>query len=196
MSNKEEEKFFQQREQERHDRQRRDSELAALAQVEREGIAANLQTDEDVAAEALALGFDAQTARVLPLMPLIQVAWADGSVSASEESKVLEFAESRNLMPETAPYRFLKRVLVDRPSDLFFERVNRVLMHIVQADPESWVKKSIPELCQEVAEASGGVLGIFGEKVSTEERELIDHLTAQFNITDAQADRLAVYTQE
>lgn len=196
MSNKEEEKFFQQREKERHERQRRESELAALAQVEREGIAASLHTDDDVAAEALALGFDAQTARVLPLMPLIQVAWADGSVSGAEESKVLEFAQSRGLQPETAPYRFLKRVLVERPSDLFFERVNRVLMHIVQADPSSWVKKSIPELCKEVAEASGGVLGVFGEKISDEERELIDQLTAQFNAADAQADRLTVYTQE
>ena len=175
-NNKEEEKYFQQREMERREQLRREKELAALQQEERQNIASNLNTSDEIAAEALALGFDAETARVLPLMPLIQVAWADGSVSGAEERSVTELAERRGIEEGSAAHQFLKRLLLERPSDLFFERVNRVLMHMVAADPDSWVKKSIPELCREVAEASGGFLGVFGSKISEEEQTLIDKL--------------------
>ena len=195
-NNKEEEKYFQQREMERREQLRREKELAALQQEERQNIAANLNTSDEIAAEALALGFDAETARVLPLMPLIQVAWADGSVSGAEERSVTELAESRGIEEGSAAHQFLKRLLLERPSDLFFERVNRVLMHMVAADPDSWVKKSIPELCREVAEASGGFLGVFGSKISEEEQTLIDDLASQFDVSAASGKDLNVFQGE
>lgn len=195
-NNKEEEKYFQQREMERREQLRREKELAALQQEERQNIAANLNTSDEIAAEALALGFDAETARVLPLMPLIQVAWADGSVSSAEERSVTELAESRGIEEGSAAHQFLKRLLLERPSDLFFERVNRVLMHMVAADPDSWVKKSIPDLCREVAEASGGFLGVFGSKISEEEQNLIDDLAAQFDVSAASGKDLNVFQGE
>ena len=195
-NNKEEEKYFQQREMERREQLRREKELAALQQEERQNIASNLNTSDEIAAEALALGFDAETARVLPLMPLIQVAWADGSVSGAEERSVTELAESRGIEEGSAAHQFLKRLLLERPSDLFFERVNRVLMHMVAADPDSWVKKSIPELCREVAEASGGFLGVFGSKISEEEQTLIDDLASQFDVSAASGKDLNVFQGE
>ena len=195
-NNKEEEKYFQQREMERREQLRREKELAALQQEERQNIAANLNTSDEIAAEALALGFDAGTARVLPLMPLIQVAWADGSVSSAEERSVTELAESRGIEEGSAAHQFLNRLLLERPSDLFFERVNRVLMHMVAADPDSWVKKSIPDLCREVAEASGGFLGVFGSKISEEEQNLIDDLAAQFDVSAASGKDLNVFQGE
>lgn len=195
-NNKEEEKYFQQREMERREQLRREKELVALQQEERQNIASNLNTSDEIAAEALALGFDAETARVLPLMPLIQVAWADGSVSGAEERSVTELAESRGIEEGSAAHQFLKRLLLECPSDLFFERVNRVLMNMVASDPDSWVKKSIPELCREVAEASGGFLGVFGSKISEEEQNLIDDLVAQFDVSSASGKDLNVFTGE
>ena len=56
---------------ERHEKLRRARELEALYRTEREGIATRLHTTQEVAEEALELGFSRETARVLPLVPLI-----------------------------------------------------------------------------------------------------------------------------
>ena len=98
---------------------------------ERQGIAATLYTSDDVASEALALGFSAATSRVLPLIPLIQVAWADGSVSSAEERTVLEAAEQRGLVKGSESFALLHSLLVEQPPARFFERVNRVIAHMI-----------------------------------------------------------------
>ena len=91
--NKEEDKYFKQRQLERREQARRERELTALRETEREGIAEVLNTSEEIAEEALELGFSQETSRVLPLIPLIQVAWVDGSVSSAEERAILDLAE-------------------------------------------------------------------------------------------------------
>ncbi|MEM1348114.1 MAG: hypothetical protein AAGI01_06145 [Myxococcota bacterium] len=189
--NKEEESYFKQRELERHEALRRERELKALRQEEREGIVQTLSTTEDIANEALELGFDAQTARVLPLVPMIEVAWADGTVSTDEESTVLDLAIRRGIERGTASYEFLQRLMTERPSSLFFERVNRVIMAMVASDPESWMTETLPELAIKVAEASGGFFGL-GDKVAAEERELIEKLAEQLNVAQKNPD-LAVF---
>lgn len=188
--NKEEDKYFKQRELERREKARRERELEALTKTEREGIASSLNTNEEVAAEALALGFSSETARVLPLMPMIHVAWADGSVSSAEERAILDLAIERGIERSTPSYEFLTRILVEQPSDLFFERTNRVLASMVQADPSSWIKKSLPQLCLEVAEASGGFFGL-GNTVSKEEKALIDELSTLLGADDKTPQSLA-----
>lgn len=195
MSNKEEDKYFQKLEQDRMESLRRERELEALRQTERNGIVASLSTTEAVANEALELGFSMETARVLPLLPLIQVAWADGSVSVAEEKSVMELAEARGITPGTPAYEFLSRLLIEQPSELFFERVNRVLAHLITADPDSWVKKTIPELCLEVANASGGFFGL-GNRVSDEEEALIEELTQKFHAASTTSDTLPIYSDD
>lgn len=175
MSTKEEEKYFQQIEAERHEQKRRERELEALRQQERTEIKSSLHTSEDIAQEALELGFDADTARVLPLLPLIQVAWVDGKVTSPEEKSVLELAQSRGVEPNTPAYNFLRRLLLEQPSDVFFERVTNVILHMVEEDPTSWVTQTLPDLCLAVAKASGGFFGLF-DSVSDEERLLIQEL--------------------
>lgn len=193
MSSKEEDKYFQEVERERRERLRRERELEAIRLVERDGIARMLHTSEDIAAEALELGFDAETARVLPLIPLIQVAWADGSVTINEQRTILEAAVEHGINEDSAAYHFLGRLCNEQPSELFFERVNRVIMHIVKGDPQSWITMSLPELCREVAEASGGFLGLFGEKISPNEMALINELADRLDVATKTGHKLTVY---
>lgn len=191
-SEKEEDKYFKQLAQERRETQRRERELEALRRTEREGIASSLNTSDEIANEALELGFSADTARILPLVPLIQVAWADGSVSTAEERSVLELAAARGIDEGSPSHEFLQRLLHEQPSALFFERTNRVIASMVSADPDSWMKKSLPDLCKEVAEASGGFFGL-GNKISREEQALIDELADTLSATSATGDKLSVF---
>lgn len=195
MPSKEEENYFKQIEQERREAMRRDKELEALRKTEREGIAESLDTTREVAEEALDLGFSSETSRVLPLVPLIQVAWADGTVSTAEEQSVLEMATSRGIETGSPSYEFLRRLLTEKPSPLFFERTNRVISRLIQDDSGAWMRKTLPELCKEVADASGGFFGL-GNRISKEEQKLIDEFAETFQSNDATADQLRVFGDE
>jgi tellurite resistance protein len=120
-------------------------------------------------------------ARVLPLVPMIEMAWADGTVTSGENQRVLEIADQLGLEPGEPAHNFLKMMLFDRPSDLFFERVNRVIAHLIEDNPEEWEGKSVVEFSKEVAEASGGFFGLF-DSISEEERRLLEEFAELFSV--------------
>jgi tellurite resistance protein len=180
-SEEEEEKYIKRMEAQKLEEQRRERQLEALKLKEREKVREQLKTSEEVAEEALELGFDSTTARVLPLVPMIEMAWADGTVTSGENQRVLEIADQLGLEPGEPAHNFLKMMLFDRPSDLFFERVNRVIAHLIEDNPEEWEGKSVVEFSKEVAEASGGFFGLF-DSISEEERRLLEEFAELFSV--------------
>ncbi|MGM0555879.1 MAG: hypothetical protein ACQEVA_05845 [Myxococcota bacterium] len=181
MSSEEEEKFFARREAEKKEEQLRERQLEALKLKEREKVSEQLNTSDEIAEEALELGFDSTTARVLPLVPVIEMAWVDGTVSSGENQRVLEIAEKLGIETGQPAHNFLKMMLFDRPSDLFFERVNRVIAHLIEDNPDEWEGKSLVEFSKEVAEASGGFFGLF-DAVSPEEQQLLEEFAEMFSV--------------
>lgn len=176
----EEEKFIKQSESDQVARIRRERQLESLRQEERDGIAKVLHSSDDVAAEAMELGFDRETARILHLVPVIQVAWADGVIQADERKQVLEMAAARGINKTSGAYEFLELLLEKRPSDLFFERTNQVIAHLLQNDETGRETEDLLERARAVAGAAGGFFG-FGNKVAEEEQALIDDLSALFS---------------
>lgn len=183
-----EEKFIHQQETDTLSSQRRERQLDALRSDEREGIAMVLDTNEEVAAEALELGFDQETARVLPLVPLIQVAWADDTVQRGEEKAILAAAAKAGIDEGTAAYEFLSLMLEQKPSELFFVRTMNVVKHMAKGSGDiEWGGRSVLELAKEVAGASGGFFGI-GNKISDKEEELLGELAELLSVQDSVLD--------
>jgi hypothetical protein len=170
----EEEKFIKREEADQIARIRRERQLAALREEEREGIAKVLHTSDDVAAEALELGFDRETSRIIHLVPIIQIAWADGQIQSKEREKVLEFATAAGIDSDSGAYDFLELLLEKQPSSLFFERTNQVIAHMLADGGSAVQKDDIVEHARSIASAAGGFFG-FGS-VQEEEQKLIDNL--------------------
>lgn len=183
MNSDEEEKYFEAKESEWREDVRREKRLEAIRKQEKKGIADALQTTGDVAEEALELGFDRDTARVLPLVPLIQMAWVDGNVSSAESRTVRELAKRFGLEPDSEAFDFLRLMLSEEPSDLFFERVNRVVRHLIQSDVDTWDQDSLVDLVEEVAKASGGFFGLTNP-INADERELLAEFAEAFEVHD------------
>ena len=181
MTSDEEEKYFEAKEAEWRQDVRREKRLEAIRKKEKEGIAEALQTGDDVAEEALELGFDQDTARVLPLVPLIQMAWVDGNVSSAESRTVRELAKRFGLEPDSEAFDFLRLMLSEQPSDLFFERVNRVVRHLIESDNETWDQDSLVDLVEEVAKASGGFFGLTNP-INSDERGLLEEFAEEFEV--------------
>ena len=178
MSN--EDNYFTQKELDKVHAARRQKALEALKLEEKEGIAENLSTSDEVATEALELGFDRHTAIVLPLVPLLEVAWADGKIQDSEREKISEIVKSKNINDASA-LEFLDMMLETRPSALFFERVNRVVKHIIAEDPNNEATGDILAQCRAVASAAGGFWGL-SNPIGSEEQEALDELASLFEL--------------
>ncbi len=167
-----EEKYAHDRDQEKIDKIRRDRQLNAIQAEEREGIAHILDSTESIAEEALALGFDKKTVRILHLVPLIQVAWADGAVDAEEKTAILAAASKNGVDESSEAYEFLSLLITHQPTKTFFDRTHAVIANLLENKEAK--RDEILKDIEGVAQASGGLFGM--GKISTSERELITEL--------------------
>lgn len=168
MSSEEEDKYFKKQEIERRSAKRRELERAAKEAQERRKVAATLATDDaTLVTHIRSLGFDGDTVRVLDILPLVHVAWADGSVAHGERASILEILEARGIQPSSEAFTLVETLLEERPSDEFLAETLELLRQL-GGDRQA----SIVELSVRVADASGGIFG-FGEKINEDERALI-----------------------
>lgn len=116
---------------------RRDREL--LEQVRdqeavadrRRPLAAALGIDDDAIVTALsAFGFDAATVPLVDIVPAIQVAWADGHLSAGERKKIERLLASPEMQSSgRLGSRLVAGWLAEEPSGEFYRVTTAVLRH-------------------------------------------------------------------
>jgi tellurite resistance protein len=163
-----EDAYFRKQDQELRQRLR-DQMSAAAGQLDEQTRTA----DVPLADRIKALGFTGEKARVFDLMPLIHVAWADGSVSRQERATILEVVKGRGIAHGSDAFTLVETLLEARPSKEFLEQSIAVLKLAV-GDARA---ENIVELCVQVASASGGFMNI--GKVSDDERKLIESIAGQ-----------------
>ncbi|MBN1491605.1 MAG: TerB family tellurite resistance protein [Phycisphaerae bacterium] len=177
-----EDAYFMAQEAEQRAKLRAELEAKAALAAEHHAIAEQVGvTDRQLAERVRALGFDGETARVLYLMPLIAVAWADGSLSDKERDAILRVAGTHGIEPHTPAGIMLATLLEERSSGIVLDQILDVLKAVLHA--KGMHPHSMLEACVEVAEASGGFLG-FGNKVSPEEQALIEQIAGTFGPED------------
>jgi tellurite resistance protein len=138
----------------------------------------NTGVDDDEIALALArLGVTADTAPALHLVPLVQVAWADGEIHGDERDLLLEAADATGVT-EGPAREFFESLLEKRPADAFFDTALDFIGAMLQALPESEADKArnnLTDFAHRVAKASGGLFGLFWT-VDDEERDALAHI--------------------
>lgn len=132
-------------------------------------------TDPEVSRELAELGFTPDTVRLLPLMPVLEVAWAEGGVTDAERKMVIEVARARGIEAGSPADNQLAEWLDRRPVASVFRRANRLISALFESatrltlTPDDIIKSS-----EAIAEASGGLFGI--RRVSSEERATLDRI--------------------
>lgn len=172
-----EEEYFRKRDQELVEKMRR---AAAADQARQELTAASGLQDPELVKELEDLGFTPDTVRLLPFVPLIQVAWAEGDVSPQERTLIVDLARSRGISDGSPADRELARWLSARPSDATFERATRLVRALLASGTPSAGALSGEDLvkyCESIAAASGGVFGI--KRVSVEERAILEKIAGE-----------------
>ncbi len=139
-------------------------------------------TQDAVIDRLLSLNLNAQTIAALSLFPLIDVAWADGAVDAKEKTAVLEAAEKSGASKGTPAYELVSNWLAQQPTaairSAWTEYVQAMGAKLSAAD-KLMLKNELLGRAREVAESSGGILGM-GNKVSKSEADALARLEKAF----------------
>ena len=173
-----EEEYFRKREKELIEKMRHHAEAEAARRRlgEQAGVA-----DEEILQDLQALGYTAETVALLHVVPLVQMAWAEGNVSDRERDLIVEAARARGVEPGSAADRQLASWLTRRPSEDFFEKTLRAIGAILQAQPpetRAASEKDLLSYCTAIASASGGIMGF--RTVSDEERQILGRISREF----------------
>jgi hypothetical protein len=155
------------------------NELKA-AESAREALAkASGITKPSVLEKLMELGIRAETVAALSIVPLVEVAWADGELDAKERRAIVDRAGVARGSTEGA----LLEAWLDRRPD---PKLLSAWTHLVQGmcehlDPDgaARLKTGLLEQAAAVAAASGGLFGV-GSKVSRSEAAMLARLEAAF----------------
>lgn len=134
--------------------------------------------------EIAELGIDEESWPVLALLPLVEVAWADGEVHGDERAKVLEIATRRFNLTAKA-HAHLDHWLATRPTAGLLLRSRVVLVTLAErarglrGDTEGPLP-AVMDLAVDVAMSAGGLFG-FGS-VSRTEREALHEIAAALKV--------------
>jgi len=139
-------------------------------------------TDEALLDRLESQEINAETLAALCLIPLIEVAWADGDVDAKERQAVLEAAEAKGLEADHPGHELLRQWLARKPDAQLLTAWKDYVGTLSQTlDPSAMdaLKTDLMVRARAVAETAGGLLG-FGNKVSKSEQAMLDELENAF----------------
>jgi tellurite resistance protein len=139
-------------------------------------------TDERVLDVLLAMNVSHQTLAAFALFPLVEVAWADGSLDAKERAALLTAAEKDGLLPDTPGRVVLEEWLQHAPAEpgrAAWRAYVKELRAKLNASELEKVRNELLRRARSVAEASGGILGI--GKISASEEKVLADIEATFS---------------
>jgi hypothetical protein len=118
----------------------------------------------------------------LGLIPLIEIAWADGEIDTKERTAMLKATIHAGFEKGSINYTLIENWMTHRPP----KEMQSAWVHYIQGLCESLSEEEKKNLCKkfidqatEIAETSGGFLGL-GNKISKAEQNVIDTLKAAF----------------
>ncbi|MBK7393191.1 MAG: hypothetical protein IPI64_07805 [Chloracidobacterium sp.] len=143
-----------------------------------------------VIAKGSELGYQPDKLALRFLVPLIQVAWAEGHVQATEQKTILSFAGNLRVNAKHAGYDQLLSWFEERPTDHFFESSIddlRELLDDITADQAAPLRSILRFGCVEVAQAAGDIGLLRGRSnIRREEIAQLQHIGERLGLAPIQ----------
>ena len=139
-------------------------------------------TNPAVLDKLVELGIQAHTVAALSVVPLVEVAWADGVLDAKERRAVVERA---GVARDSTAGALLEAWLDRRPDPALLGAWTHMVQAMAEqlpADEAARLKTGLLEGARAVAAATGGLFGV-GSKVSAAEATMLAKLEAAFSKT-------------
>jgi hypothetical protein len=169
-----EDAFFRKRDAELIAEMRRREQLQsrkkALAEVS--GI-----SDDTVLDQLVAHDIHAETLAAFTIVPLVEMAWADGAIQPAEHQILLHAIEEAGIPREGVSYKLMEQWLTRRPEAKLmklWQNYTRALMAELPHEAGERIRQSVLGQARALAVAAGGFLGL--ARISSEEEKILGAL--------------------
>jgi hypothetical protein len=137
-------------------------------------------------------GFELSTLTAFIWVPLLFVAWADGSADDMEKGVISEVLATKGIMKSTTSVMLEHEWFRKRPTEELWQvwaEFSTATLRTLDADVHNELIKEIVGLCRVVAHASGGMMGL--GKISASEAKVIDRVTRTLERCDERRTALS-----
>jgi tellurite resistance protein len=169
-----EDDYFRKRDRELIERMRQ----AAAAERDRSELSAKTGLDDPaLLGELQDLGFTPETLPVLPLVPIVQMAWAEGGITPAERTLLIKVARERGIAEGSPADALLAGWMARKPTSDVFEKATRLIRAMLASgapDTPTMSAEDLIKYCESIASASGGILGI--GRISADERATLSEI--------------------
>jgi hypothetical protein len=167
---------------------KRDAEL--IAEIRQREIGQNRKKtlaevsgikDQSLLDELVAHDIHAETLAAFSLVPIIEVAWADGTIQPGERDILLEAISEAGIPRDGIAFQLMESWLDERPTPKLMKlwsNYTKALMNVLPPEAAERIRRTVLTRARSVAEAAGGFLG-FG-RVSKAEEKMLQSLEAAF----------------
>lgn len=139
-------------------------------------------TNDKILEKFVELDIRPEIAASLAMVPLVEVAWADGKVDQEEKAAVLKAAAESLFGKNSIDFKLLAQWLDHRPPrkllDAWTHYVQGLCEQLTAVEKKKLKKEWIGH-ARQIAQAAGGFLGL-GSKISKSERRVLDYLESAF----------------
>lgn len=141
-------------------------------------------TDDELRTKLAELEIDGDSYRALLILPLIEVAWADGQIQEQERSTIVRITANYKAF-QAEENALIRGWLQTRPDHVYFTKARHLLLqlalreHGLGAEVNIRTLNELLDYCQIVAKAAGGLFGVAFQIEATERdamREIADAL--------------------
>jgi hypothetical protein len=132
--------------------------------------------DPALLTELQELGFTPETVSLLPLVPVLEIAWAEGGVTPAERDLIVTLARTRGVDEASPAGRQLAQWMENQPAPIVFERAGRLIAAMLGSasnETQGLTADDLVAYCERIAAASGGIFGTRLRSVSGEERAVL-----------------------
>ena len=181
-----EENYFRQRDSELIETQR----LATVAERARDEMGRRTGIDDlAMLTELQVVGFTPETVTLLPVVPVLEMAWAEGGITPAERGLIVEFARSRGIEEHGVADEQLTAWIARRPDETVFQCARRLIAAMLSSGVSQAVGRmtasDLVAYCEKIAAASGGIFGLRVGRISAEERVLLSRLASDLESGEA-----------
>ncbi len=127
-----------------------------------------------------------ETFAAVSLIPVVAVAWADGTIDEKERAAILSAAADQGLADSGPAQQLLQDWLTTQPGDdllAAWKEYIKSFCETVSTEARTNLQSQIMGRAESIASATGGILGL-GNKVSASEQTILDELAATFAQTE------------
>ena len=139
-------------------------------------------TNQDVLQRLVELNIQAEILASLAVVPLVEIAWADGRIDEKEREAIRRASTEAGLAQGSPDFELLDRWLAHRPGPELLEAWHHYvegLCELLSPEERESLRADFVGRARKVAEAAGGFLGLTSG-ISAAEQKILDKLDSAF----------------